>query len=303
MISSYGLRLALLACSCFFAVHLAAGLLLRLAAGELIRRAWRLSTRSAANLLFCARIAPAVLAFVVVIGVCVPSFLLHEQRTAAEGVGAACLIGALLGMAACGEGLIRGIRAMLASSRGLPDVDHARGLVAVAGILRPRLVVSRDVRQALTPDQLKAALAHERAHWISRDNLKRLLILLTPSIVPGWRGLASLDLAWQQFTEFAADDYAVSGDPQRSVDLAGALVRVSRLSSSPRPVLAASLLDGCGQLESRVSRLLNPGAPAQDPQSRLPLMLMAAGLLTLSLPLLHPDGLLAVHDLLEKLIH
>jgi hypothetical protein len=303
MISSYGLRLALLACTCFFAVHASAGLLLRLAAPEMVRRARRLSSRSAASLLFCSRLAPAALAFAVVVGLCVPSFLLHEQRTTAEGVGAVCLIGALLGVASSAEGLIRGIRAVLTSSRAIPDADRAHGLVALAGILRPRLLISHDVRAALTAEQLQAALAHEQAHRISRDNFKQLLILLTPSILPGWRGLDSLDRAWKHFTEFAADDYAVAGDPQRSVDLAAALVRVSRLSASPRPVLAASLLDSCGHLELRVSRLLNPAALAQEPRSRLPLLVSAAGLLTLALPLLHPAGLLAVHDLLEKLIH
>jgi hypothetical protein len=303
MISSYGFRLALLAPACFFTVHAIASLLMRFAARELIRQASRVSTRSAARLLFWARLAPAVLAFAIVAGLCVPSFLLHEQRTAAEGVGVACLIGAILGMASCGEGLVRGIRAVLTSSRALPDADRVHGLVALVGILRPSLLVSNDVRAALTQEQLHAALAHERAHWLSRDNLKQLLILLVPSILPGWRGLDAVDRAWKHFTEFAADDYAVAGDPQRSVDLAAALVRVSRLSASPKPVLAASLLDSCGHLELRVSRLLNPEAPAQEPQSRLPLVLPAAGLLTMALPLLHPAALLAIHDLLEKLIH
>ena len=303
MNSGYGLRLALLASACFFAVHLAAGLLLRLIAGELIRRADRLSTQRAAKLVFLARLVPALVAFVVVVGLCVPSFLLHEQRTEAEGIGAACLIGALLGFATLADGLIRGTHALVSSSRFVRHANEGRGVVALAGVLRPRLLVSRDVLEALTPEELEVAISHEQAHWTSRDNLKHLLVLLTPSMLPGWRGLDSLERAWRHFTEFAADDEAVSCDPQRSVALASALVHVSRLCSSPRPALTASLLDGCGHLEARVSRLLTGAAAEREPQSRLPLFVAAGALLTVALPLLHPAGLLAVHDLLEKLIH
>lgn len=302
MTSSYGLRLALLCSACFFAVNLAAGLLIRLSVGSLIRRASLVSTRSAAKLLFGARLAPTFLSVAVVLGLCVPSFLLHEQRATAEGIGAPFLIGALLGLAAFGDGLVRGARALLSSSRFVRHAGHARGLVALAGMVRPRLLVTQDVVETLTRDELDAALRHEYAHRLSQDNLKQLLILLTPSLLPGWRGLDSLERAWKQFTEFAADDYAAAGDAQRSVDLANALVRVSRLSASPTPALTASLLDSCGHLEWRVSRLLSRASASPQPPSRLALVAAIALVFTAAFPLLHPASLLAVHNLLEKLI-
>jgi len=63
-------------------------------------------------------------------------------------------------------------------------VDGPAPCVMLAGVLRPRLVISRGVVAALSAEQLSAAIRHERAHGISRDNLKRLLVLLAPGILP-----------------------------------------------------------------------------------------------------------------------
>src|ERR1700691_2727347 len=63
-------------------------------------------------------------------------------------------------------------------------VDDTAGLFALAGIVHPRLVISREVLQGLSAEELTAALRHERAHAASRDNLKRLLLLLAPDGFP-----------------------------------------------------------------------------------------------------------------------
>lgn len=44
-----------------------------------------------------------------------------------------------------------------------------------AGVLRPRIVVSRGLLEALTPRQLHVVLAHENAHAERHDNLRRVL--------------------------------------------------------------------------------------------------------------------------------
>ena len=75
-----------------------------------------------------------------------------------------------------------------------------------------RLVVSQSVMDTLSREEKEAALRHETAHRDSRDNLKKLLFLLSPDILPFASGLKSLERGWSKFTEWAADDKAVSGD-------------------------------------------------------------------------------------------
>jgi Zn-dependent protease with chaperone function len=169
--------------------------------------------------------------------------------------------------------------------------------------MRPRLVVSRDVVRALSPGELAAALRHERAHQISRDNLKRLVMLLAPGILPFFRGYEVLERAWSKFTEWAADDTAVAGNPLRSLALAAALVRVARLGTSPQPSpLMTSLLGGAQDLSARVNRLLHP-APQRERTT--PILAVSATLLlsaSLVTVVFQPSTLQSVHQLLEHLI-
>jgi len=184
-------------------------------------------------------------------------------------------------------------------------VETPAPCLALAGLLRPRLLVSRDVLDALSPQQLTAALQHERAHRDSRDNLKRLLLLLSPGLLPFGAGFGCLDRAWARFTEWAADDRAVAGNPRRSLWLAAALVRVARLQTPPAIPLASSLLGEPRDLAARVARLLDQAPARQLPERRIPAapvgvwLLLAAGWAAV---LLHPATLSTAHHLLERLI-
>ena len=55
-------------------------------------------------------------------------------------------------------------------------LNGADAVMAVAGVVHPKLVVSQTVLDALSDDQREAAFRHEAAHRASRDNLKRLLL-------------------------------------------------------------------------------------------------------------------------------
>lgn len=51
-------------------------------------------------------------------------------------------------------------------------------LDARGGILRPRLLITRPVLDALTDEELRACVAHELGHSRGWDNLKRLATAL-----------------------------------------------------------------------------------------------------------------------------
>src|SRR5262249_40710343 len=142
------------------------------------------------------------------------------------------------------------------------------GTFMLAGILHPRVLVARRVLQTLTPQQLAVALRHEEAHRASRDNLKRLLLILCPGLLPFAGGFRKLECQWLRLTEWAADDHAVNGDPRRSLTLAEALIRVARLNPM---ICSAPIFHGLldEDFEARLARLLHPSPEVKEqPASR-----------------------------------
>jgi Zn-dependent protease with chaperone function len=162
------------------------------------------------------------------------------------------------------------------------------------------------VLSALTAEQLAAAVRHERAHWTSRDNLKRLLILLTPGILPFAGGSQTLERGWRKFAEWAADDHAVAGSARRSFALAAALVRVARMTAgAAQAPLAFMLLGDADQLAARVERLLGPAPPNARTVGPRPVLALSAILLmagSLAVAILQPAALYSVHLALEHLV-
>jgi beta-lactamase regulating signal transducer with metallopeptidase domain len=242
---------------------------------------------------------------VLVAGICAPSYLWLEPEATAENIGFACLAAALLGGCICATGLARAARAAIRSSRYLRRcrcvMESDAPVLMLAGVFRPRLVVSRGVRHALAPDQLAAALRHERAHRRSHDNLKRLLLLASPDVFPFLRGLRRLERGWARMAEWAADDRAVGGNPRRSLALAAALVRVARMGVFPPPApLATSLMADGADLTARVDRLLHPQPPRKGPAVLVPLLVLSAAMAAMAI---QPATLYSVHGLLERLMH
>jgi Zn-dependent protease with chaperone function len=323
MIPGYYGRLVYLCFASFFLVHALAGGAVILLAPAASRRARRMRAQSAARFLFCLRIIPFTVASIVVAGLCVPSYLWLEPRGQAEPVGTVCAAAAALGLLLWLLAGIRGLAAMArtfvfarrcrqsgrelhVSGEAAPVliVDAPYPLLALSGVVRPRLFLSRAVYESLGPEELEAAFRHERAHRESRDNLKRLVFLLFPEVVPFARSFAALERHWAMVSEWAADDAAAAGDDRRALCLASALVRVARMGASTQPALAASLTAcGCG-LEARVNRLLRTAPLQQDSGGArvapLPSVLLA-GAFAAALLLL-PGALSCVHGLLEILL-
>lgn len=316
MILPYLVRLGCLSLACFFLVHAALAMGVNGLAPWVLTLAKRLKPRSAAGLLLAARLFPAVGAVLVVAGVCVPSYLWLEPESTVEQVGPLCLGAALLSLGIWGMSIGRGLRAMVLSLRyarqcrradgvntRVSVIEGTAGLFALTGIFRTRLVISRQVFESLSHEQLEVALRHELAHQASRDNLKRLLLLLAPA--PRLTGLKSLERGWAQFTEWAADDDAVGGDAKRSVSLAGALVRVARLGvPAEAPALMTSLVADGEDLEARVDRLLGARPAGENQEQRRSSFITATFVLVgvIVAAFAGPATLQAAHGLLEYLI-
>lgn len=324
MILSYYMRLLCLCFATFFVVHAASWLVVRGIARAAVRMAAAIRPRLSSRLLFALRMAPAAITTIVVVGLCVPSYIWMEPHVQNERVGLACLLAATLGVAGWAASLLRGSLSVVRTSHYLrecglnaEEIDPGEGwpevlllkdsaaVMAVAGVLRPRLVASRSVMDTLSRDEKEVALRHELAHRKSRDNLKKLLILLSPDVLPFTSGLAMLERGWSRFTEWAADDEAVSGDALRALSLASALVRVARLGVRPAPAHLLSSLVEDRDLEMRVERLLREPSYAEwSPQSLLAIgrnaMLIFGGMTAAAL--LWPGSLGGIHRLLEHLV-
>jgi len=322
---AYVLRLVCLCLAAFFMVHLAVGMAVVAISPAAVRMAERMMPRAAARWLLAFRLLPPACALLVVGALCVPSYLWLEPASEGEEVGVVCLCTALLGALVWAVSIARGVAAVSRSLRFVRRCKHTgsetllegsespvwvmergNGSVILAGILRPRLFISRRVLTVLSAGQLAAAVRHEMAHRSSRDNLKRLAILLSPGLCPFFRGFESLEAHWTRFTEWAADDLAVEGNWRRSLSLAAALVRVARLGPAINPAgAAAPLLGEGGDLAARVERLLRGGTVAGESGRAKPaIAATAAAALSMLLVagMLQPATLQAAHRLFEALM-
>jgi hypothetical protein len=325
MILPYYLRLLCLCFATFFVVHALIWLLVRSLAGAAVKLAEDMRPRLASQLLFALRMAPSALTLFIVAGFCIPSYIWLEPDISGERVGTACLLAALLGVTVWALSLLKGGASFARTARYLSvcrnngvestfGQDSSRLLVlnddiplmAVAGVVHPCLVVSQSFIDALSDEQKEAAFRHESAHRISQDNLKKFLFVLAPDILPFVTGLSEVELGWAKFTEWAADDQAVDGDPQRALSLASALVKVAKMGVHPAPsYLLSTLVDDDRDLATRVDRLLREPAYAAKPLAPVVAFARNAALVVAGLAataFLWPDSLGGIHRLLEHLV-
>jgi hypothetical protein len=320
MILHYALRLLCLCVASFFLVNAVLGLTTAFLSRMAVQMAESMRPRSAARFLFAVRILPFALGIGAVLALCVPSYLWLEPQASSERIGWACLSFAVLGLAGWFGSIARIARTFAASVRFKRSwqkagceilavgesseaviVERDAPFLALVGLFRPRLVVSKALLCSLSVGELHLALLHENAHRVSRDNLKRLFLLLAPSPIPFVRAHSSLERCWAKLSEWAADDEAVRGDSHRALSLATALLRVARMGAAPRlSFLHTSLLANDHDLSARVDRLLHVHPlPAKAPA---PSLAVGAGLgmiLCTAAVLAWPATLFSVHWLLE----
>ena len=321
---------------------LAALLALNACASLLTAAAWRVAAprtsgwpaAARARLLFTLRALPPALAALCVSALVLPAYVLNEPTHTSETVGVKLLLLAAASAAGVLLALRRVAATWLATRRlarewmrraepvavrgvAVPTyrIRHRFPVIAVVGVLRPRLFIAAQVFDALADTELAAALAHERRHVGARDNLKRALLQAGQDALlffPVGRALAR---DWQRESELAADEAAASEGPAAALDLASAIIKISRLiPAGARPALPAGahLLgaeEGDG-LSRRVLNLLRLAAPdgragaAPSCAARalhapaLWLGLCAASLFVLT----RPDVLRLTHALIEQVV-
>jgi len=322
---SYSWRLLCLCCASFFVIHMALALATQLSARTAIRMAERMKASAGARLLFVLRILPMTLTVFAVLAFCIPSYLWLEPEAAGEKVGLLCFLTAVLGGLIWMLSVSRVIAAVRGTSKYMHRCEqHGRHVdvpgesspalvlrdetpvLAVAGMVRPRLVISESVLQGLSPEQRDAAVRHEQAHRASRDNVKRFLMLLSPNVLPFVGSFSRVERSWARFTEWAADDQASGGDSDQALSLAAALVRVAKMGSKPQlSYLFSSLVSDDEDLRQRVDRLLRPQPKPGKPAEVLVPFLTGAGALMVAaatLVCVWPGSLSLVHQALEALV-
>jgi hypothetical protein len=284
--------------------------------------------RTAANALLIFRLLPFSLAIAVSLGLALPAFMEFEPPSTQEMVSWPLIVLAVSGCGVLALTFVRWLRILrmtrlmqhewqkhsrpvpgMASHVPLYRVETRASLLAVIGIFRPKIFVSRTVAEELTQAELAAALSHEIAHVRSYDNLKQLLMKITapPAWIPGLQGS---DEAWTRASEMAADESALA-EGASALELSSALIKVGRLSlgRTVPGALAASHLVPCGCNSATLTRaahlrdLLEKGTaalPAKNSgRGMIVTALLLAGVIYIScLVTLLP----AVHETLEFLV-
>jgi Zn-dependent protease with chaperone function len=264
----FALRGLAVSLAIFFLVYSALSLMV-FSGWELVcRYARHFAASCSANFLFFIRLLPLFGALAFTLAFTLPSFLILEPRSAQEAVGAApttlgicCLTLLFLGLARATAAQMKASLVLANWLEGacavrtcakIPVFQTRKGtpLLTVAGVRAPRVLVSGAALEVLEERELETALRHEVAHVRHLDNLKKLLMQFSP-----FPGMQHLERAWAEAAELEADDAAVSsmGD---ALDLASALIKLSRISSAESPLLAANLLpEARGSIMARVERL------------------------------------------------
>jgi peptidase M48-like protein len=294
----------------------------------------KMSAGLRAEILFTLRITAPAIAIVAVAAIFVPAFITHEPYATGEVISMKLAALAILSATGVGLAIARAVRSWIATRSLLRDwlvsakpievtgvnkpafsFPHAFPIIAVVGTFRPRLFIAERVLKSLTEEELAAAIAHECGHLDARDNLKRSVLRICRDalmLVPCGR---SVDRAWSEAAECAADEYAAQQSAQKALNLASALVKIAKMipvksqAAMPLAVFLVGVEEGRG-IKARVSRLLD--LASRDYQRGhgdstvvkvLPAIALAS-LVTLGVAVAsHPPVLVNVHGLIEHVVH
>ncbi len=299
-------------------VSLAAFFLVYVVLSGILVCVWRMWGRKfsiqSAPSLYGIRLVPLIFACGLVALFTVPSFLYLEPYFPGEKIGARAFVLAVAGAGVLLAGLLNGASALVRTSKLLRvclahscrretshriracEVPEKDPVLFVAGVWRPKLVVSSGTLALLDADEIQAAVQHEMAHVNRGDNWKKLLLQFCA--LPG---LGSLEREWLRAAEEAADD-AAAADPGAALALASALIKMARVSSRRQaPELGMTLVPQNGaSVSARVQRLLS-GTRSRPRNNRiLWWTLLASAALAVSVN--YAWVLMQVHEVTELLL-
>jgi beta-lactamase regulating signal transducer with metallopeptidase domain len=231
-----------------------------------------------ARLLFGLRVFPTMEALVAVALLFIPSYLSYEPTRTGEVVTAKLGLLSILSAVAILLIIWRLVTSWHATHRLVANwrrhaktikiegvsipayrVQHPFPVIAIVGVMRPRLFIAEQIFQSLSQDEIAAAILHEMGHLAARDNLKRWLICACRdllAIVPAGR---FLDREFIEATEAAADEFAARKGCSVALDLAAAIIRIARMvPNGARPTMPAGAFlvgERSSAIEGRVRRL------------------------------------------------
>jgi beta-lactamase regulating signal transducer with metallopeptidase domain len=286
---------------------------------SLVVLAWRSMNRigqesavGSANFLFGLRIFSFTVATVIAVFFTFPSFWLMERASLDEDAGTFML--AACSLLILSAGLFRVLTAQARTTRAVsqwswgarsgsdaskPALSASSGAPALilVGIRRPSVLVSDMAALVLSDRELQVAVRHELGHKRSCDNLKKVLISATP-----FPGMSSLENAWREAAELAADDAAVA-NRQDALDLAAALIKLSRSSKQwSEPALASGLVSGSCSISLRVKRLLEWRTAGRRLQRTWPWTLLVLSTMIVGIASNYGATLALTHRLTEILV-
>ena len=313
---------------CFYAVHFAASVAAACMWRLIRSRAAAWPGRRRSDLLCALRIVPLALATTFTLAFVLPAFVAFEPSVSSEAVGPKLAI--IAGLAAIGltaafarifaswwrtrrlvNSWLKFSSPELIDGFDLPAyrIEHDFPVLAVVGIVRPRVFVAEKVLAGLDAAELHASIAHELGHIAARDNLKRIAMRLCADLLV-FPFTASLDRAWSEAAETAAD--AAAAERSTALDLASALIKIGRLAPAGRnyklPAGAYLLEPDDLSLAVRIEALvaMSDHHASAMPAAALPsaafyaIVLIAVGaILSLSL---NTAFLGSIHDLTEKVL-
>lgn len=298
----------------------------------LAAKAAKLSPTMRSQLTFGLRILPFTGAVVFVTAYAVPAYLIHEPGTSDEAVGVKLALLAAVSLAALTFALYRFIRTWVITRRltirwqadaepievdgvNVPVfmITHKYPLLAVVGVLKPRMFVARQVLEALDPAEFQAAVAHEYGHLNAHDNFKRTLLRICRDslLVPfGSR----IDRAWAESSEAVADEFSAGNDDgSTALDLASALVKIGKMvPHGAVPAMPAGSFFTemqAGDITFRVGRLIQLSDGHASPEalrsgsSAAAWLWSIAFVAALTLPFADDRIHVSVHSVTETIVH
>lgn len=241
---------------------------------------WSAATR--ARFIFVLQTFPAMAALLAVAVFLVPSYMAFEPRQTSETVGIKLGLIALFSAMGIALALWRGVAAWLATKKLVGDwqthsetislenlpisayrINHQFPVVAVVGVVRPKLFIANQIFDSLNNDELAAVVAHETAHIAARDNLKHWVMRICRDVLVIVPSNRLLDKDWAEAIELAADEAAGCRRSATALDLAQALIKIARLvPKGIKPTMPAGAFLIGGEIENgdaltqRITRLL-----------------------------------------------